>query len=95
MSSNQRIIFHSPSEENNKAVTKLPDDLPLETNVDKLEETPLAPVINENDIKDYGLSRRLFRDKQRDEFDTGLELLSREEANEGGNDHKGSHSHRP
>jgi len=44
--------------------------------MEKLEETPLAPVINENDIKDYGLSWRLFREKAREEFETGLELLS-------------------
>lgn len=52
-------MFQSPSEDHNKVATKLPEDIPLET-IEKLEETPLAPVINENDIKDYGLSRRLF-----------------------------------
>lgn len=75
LSSNQRIVFQSPSEGNSKVGTKLPEDIPLEA-MEKLEETPLAPVINENDIKDYGLSWRLFREKAREEFETGLELLS-------------------
>lgn len=67
-----RIVYNSPHEE--KIIVKAPEEA-LET-IEKLQETPVAPMIDETDIKDYGLSRRLFREK----IDPGIEIQSREQS---------------
>jgi len=50
------VVYSSPAHESSKV--HVPDLDGIEHL--KFEGTPIAPMINETDIKDYGLSRRLF-----------------------------------